>query len=53
MVLESPVEDVRIPVTADGALLFAVHDILSSPEALRKVVDSLRPGGEELEVTAP
>jgi demethylmenaquinone methyltransferase/2-methoxy-6-polyprenyl-1,4-benzoquinol methylase len=44
-VIESPVANAQIPVGADAALFCAVHDILQSPEALRKIVDSLRPGG--------
>ena len=43
-VVESPAEDVQIPVTADAALFCAVHDILQSPGALRNVLTRLRPG---------
>jgi SAM-dependent methyltransferase len=42
--IQSPVIDARIPVTADAAVFCAVHDVLRSPEALRRIVDSLRPG---------
>ena len=43
-VVQSPAEDAEIAVAADAALFCAVHDILQSPEALRNVVGSLRPG---------
>jgi SAM-dependent methyltransferase len=43
--LEGAVEDVGVPVVADGALLCAVHDILRSPAALANVVSHVRPGG--------
>jgi len=43
-VVESAAEDAPIAVTADAALFCAVHDILQSPDALRKVMGSLRPG---------
>ena len=43
-VVESPAEEAEIAVTADAALFCAVHDILQSPDALRNVMSSLRPG---------
>ncbi len=43
-VVESPAEQAEIGVTADAALFCAVHDILQSPQALRNVLDRLRPG---------
>jgi SAM-dependent methyltransferase len=43
-VVQSPAEDAEIKVTADAALFCAVHDVLQSPDALRNVVNSLRPG---------
>jgi trans-aconitate methyltransferase len=43
-VVESAAEDAQIAVTADAALFCAVHDILQSPDALRNVMGSLRPG---------
>jgi trans-aconitate methyltransferase len=43
-VMESAAEEARIAVTADAALFCAVHDILQSPDALRNVMSSLRPG---------
>jgi demethylmenaquinone methyltransferase/2-methoxy-6-polyprenyl-1,4-benzoquinol methylase len=43
-VVQSPAEKAEIEVAADAALFCAVHDILQSPEALRDVVSSLRPG---------
>jgi trans-aconitate methyltransferase len=43
-VVQSPAEDAQIAVAADAALFCAVHDILQSPDALRNVMSSLRPG---------
>ena len=43
-VVQSPAEDAEIGVTADAALFCAVHDILQSPDALRNVMGTLRPG---------
>jgi trans-aconitate methyltransferase len=43
-VVQSPAEEAEIRVTADAALFCAVHDILQSPDALRNVLGSLRPG---------
>jgi len=43
-VVTSPAEDAEIRVTADAALFCAVHDIMQSPDALRNVLGSLRPG---------
>ena len=40
----APVEDARIPVTADAALFCATHDILQSQPALENVFSRLRPG---------
>ncbi len=42
--LESAVEEARIPVTADAAVFCATHDILRSRSALENVVGHLRPG---------
>jgi hypothetical protein len=42
--VQSPAEDAQIPVTADAALLCAVHDILQSPDAVRNIMSKLRPG---------
>jgi SAM-dependent methyltransferase len=42
--VQSPVMDAQIPVIADAAIFCAVHDILRSPEALRRVLDRLLPG---------
>ena len=44
MVVQAPAEDAEIGLTADAALFCAVHDILQSPDALRNVVTTLRPG---------
>ena len=43
-VVQSPAEDADIAVTADAALFCAVHDIMQSPDALRNIIGSLRPG---------
>jgi demethylmenaquinone methyltransferase/2-methoxy-6-polyprenyl-1,4-benzoquinol methylase len=43
-VVQSGAEDAQLAVTADAALFCAVHDILQSPDALRNVLDHLRPG---------
>ena len=43
-VVQSPAEEAEIEVAADAALFCAVHDILQSPDALRNVLGSLRPG---------
>ena len=43
-VVQSQAEDARLEATADAALFCAVHDILQSPDALRNVMASLRPG---------
>jgi demethylmenaquinone methyltransferase/2-methoxy-6-polyprenyl-1,4-benzoquinol methylase len=43
--LRSPVQEARIPVTADAALFCATHDILQSRHALENVFGHLRPGG--------
>jgi ubiquinone/menaquinone biosynthesis C-methylase UbiE len=42
--LHSPVQDARIPATADAALFCATHDILQSRQALDNVFRHLRPG---------
>jgi SAM-dependent methyltransferase len=44
VVVQAPITEARIGVSADAALFCAVHDILQSEEAVRAVVDSLRPG---------
>jgi trans-aconitate methyltransferase len=43
-IVDSPVEDAEIGLTADAALFCAVHDILQSRGALRNVMTKLRPG---------
>ena len=44
VVIESSIADLRLDVTADGALFCAVHDIMQSDPALRTVLGLLRPG---------
>ena len=43
--IEAPIQDARLPASADGALLFFTHDLLQTPAALDNVVAALRPGG--------
>ena len=43
-VVQAQAEDAEIGLTADAALFCAVHDILQSPDALRNVLTTLRPG---------
>jgi SAM-dependent methyltransferase len=43
-VVQSSAGDAKIPLAADAALFCAVHDILQSPDALRNVMNNLRPG---------
>ena len=43
-VVQAPAEDAEIGPAADAALFCAVHDILQSPDALRNVMNHLRPG---------
>jgi ubiquinone/menaquinone biosynthesis C-methylase UbiE len=43
--LNSPVEDAQIPVTADAALFCLTHDIMRTPRAVQNIVSSLRDGG--------
>ena len=43
-VVQSRAEDAEIALTADAALFCAVHDILQSRNALRNVMNHLRPG---------
>ncbi|HEX2822633.1 MAG TPA: class I SAM-dependent methyltransferase [Streptosporangiaceae bacterium] len=45
-VVQAGAEDAPIAVTADAALFCAVHDILQSPDALRNVMNQLRPGAQ-------
>jgi demethylmenaquinone methyltransferase/2-methoxy-6-polyprenyl-1,4-benzoquinol methylase len=42
-IVQSGAQDAQIAVTADAALFCAVHDILQSPDALRNVMNHLRP----------
>ena len=43
-VVQAPAEDAELDLTADAALFCAVHDILQSPDALKNVMTTLRPG---------
>jgi len=42
--VRSSAEDAKITKPADAAIFCAVHDILQSPQALRNIIGSLRPG---------
>ena len=43
--INSAVEDAKIPVTADAALFSFTHDIMRTPRAVENVVKSLKPRG--------
>jgi SAM-dependent methyltransferase len=43
--VEATIEDAAIPTPADAALFSLAHDVLRSPGAVHKVVDSVKPGG--------
>ncbi len=43
--IQSPAEEAVIPEPVDAVLFVLTHDVLQSPEALRNVVASIRPGG--------
>ncbi|MBV8055216.1 MAG: class I SAM-dependent methyltransferase, partial [Deltaproteobacteria bacterium] len=45
ILLNCPVEDAQIPVTADAALFDLTHDIMRTPRAVQNIVSSLRDGG--------
>jgi ubiquinone/menaquinone biosynthesis C-methylase UbiE len=43
--INAPVERAAVPDAAGAALLSLTHDVMRSPAALKRVMDSLRPGG--------
>jgi ubiquinone/menaquinone biosynthesis C-methylase UbiE len=43
--INAPVERAALPVTADAALFSLTHDVMRSPAALTRVMDSLGPSG--------
>jgi len=43
-VIQAPAEEAQVERAADAALFCAVHDILQSPQALKNIVATLRPG---------
>lgn len=43
--IEAAAQEAEIPVQADAALTFFVHDITRSPEALENVFKHVKPGG--------
>jgi ubiquinone/menaquinone biosynthesis C-methylase UbiE len=42
--LSAPVEEAKIPTTADAALFHFTHDIMRTPAALANVIGALKPG---------
>lgn len=44
-VIEGAAEDIVLPHSFDGLLLFAMHDVLTSPQALENIFKYLKPGG--------
>lgn len=44
-VLEGAAEDISLPGPFDGLLLFAMHDVLTSPRALDNILGCLKPDG--------
>jgi demethylmenaquinone methyltransferase/2-methoxy-6-polyprenyl-1,4-benzoquinol methylase len=45
VLIDSPVEDARLPDSVDHALFCAVHDVMQSGAALDNVLSRVRPGG--------
>ncbi len=43
--VQSPLEDARIPSQADAVLFFLVHDILRAPRAMENLFHHVKPGG--------
>ena len=43
-VIQAPAEEAHVERAADAALFCAVHDILQSPQALKNIMATLRPG---------
>lgn len=50
-VIESPAEDMRLDGLFDGLLLFAMHDVLTSPAAITRSLQHVRPGGRVVVVS--
>jgi demethylmenaquinone methyltransferase/2-methoxy-6-polyprenyl-1,4-benzoquinol methylase len=50
-VVESPAESMRLADSFDGLLLFAMHDVLTSPEAIARCLEHVRPGGRVVVVS--
>jgi ubiquinone/menaquinone biosynthesis C-methylase UbiE len=48
--LNAPVEEAIIPLKADAALFCFTHDIMRSPEAVKNVVNHLKPGAKVVSV---
>jgi ubiquinone/menaquinone biosynthesis C-methylase UbiE len=50
-VVESPAESMHLAGPFDGLLLFAMHDVLTSPEAIRRCLQHVRPSGRVVVVS--
>lgn len=50
-VIEGPAEALDLPERFDGLLLFAMHDVLTSPAALDRSLAHVRPGGRVVVVS--
>ena len=50
-VVKSPAESMHLAGLFDGLLLFAMHDVLTSPEAIRRCLEHVRPGGRVVVVS--
>ena len=44
-IIESSAEEMSLPGLFDGILMFAMHDVLTSPQALDRTLSYLKPGG--------
>lgn len=49
-VIDGPVQEASVPTDCDGAILVLTHDIMRSPEAVKRAVSAVRPGGRVVAV---
>jgi ubiquinone/menaquinone biosynthesis C-methylase UbiE len=49
--IESPAESLQLAERFDGLLLFAMHDVLTSPEAIARCLEHVRPDGRVVVVS--